>query len=49
MCYLVDFGLQRLSALVADAASLLEQDRLALALVWDSALSSLLFNSISQY
>ena len=46
---LVDFGLQRLSALVADAASLLEQDRLALALVWDSALSSLIYNSISQY
>ena len=46
---LVDLGLQRLSALVADAASLLEEDRLALALVWDSALSSLIYNSISQY
>ena len=46
---LVDLGLQRLSALVADAASLLEQDLIALPLVWDSALSSLIFYSISQY
>ena len=46
---LVDLGLQRLSALVADAASLLEQDLIALPLVWDPALSSLIFYSISQY